>query len=94
MNLRPKFLTHWGEPIRFRWWLVYQITRRLRARADRMLARSRTLLMEHHRAGRTSGEYLHGKRLADHARRFERWIGWLNDHQGAMYVKPGKSVIR
>lgn len=92
--LRPKFLTYWGRPICLRWWLVHQITSVLNRKVTTLLARARELLTQHHVAGRTSGEYLHGKRLADHARRFERWTKWLNKHSGPMYADQSKELSR
>jgi hypothetical protein len=91
-RLRPKFLKDAGQPVRLRWWICYQIMKRLDVQIRDQLAMGRQLMLANHDAGRTSPAWMAGKRMAMRARVLEARMVWLAYEGGAQFY-DGSSRI-
>lgn len=91
-RLRPNFLKEFGRPVRLRWWVCFQLMKRLDTRIRADLAAGRHAMFDNFEAGRSSPAFMRGKRAAEHARLLEARMLWLAYEGGAQYF-DGSSRI-
>lgn len=84
-HLRPQFLKDAGQPVRLRWWVCFQLMKRLDKRIRTDLALGRQAMFDNFDAGRSSPAFMRGKRAAERARLLEARMLWLAYEGGAQY---------
>lgn len=91
-RLRPEFLKKGGRPIRLRWWICWHLMRRLDPLIRSNLGEGRALMFNHHAAGRSSSEWMRGKRMAMRARLLEARMLWLAYEGGAQFPEGDSDI--
>lgn len=92
MTWRPKFLKDRGKPVRLRWWVCFQLIKRLDVRITRDMRLGRELMFNHHEAGPNHPKWAFGKQLTLNARVLEARMLWLAYEGGAQYFDGGSRI--